>query len=173
MAVTHTIAHTYPGPATPPGELLRHVNRVLAERYTARSGAFVTAFYAVYDPATRTICYACAGHPPPRLKRCADGSLALLDGKHGLPLGILADEQYPEGCRELVTGDQIVFYTDGVTEAENATGEPFGLTRLDHVLANCAVGAGDLLKDVLRGLDDFTDGRPPADDRTVLVAKIS
>jgi sigma-B regulation protein RsbU (phosphoserine phosphatase) len=173
MAVTHSIAHSYPGPATPPGELLRHVNRVLAERYTANSGAFVTAFYAVYDPATRTISHASAGHPPPRLKRCADGSLALLDGHHGLPLGIVADEDYPEGHAELVPGDQIVFYTDGVTESESPSGEPFGLKRLDLVLANCAVGAGDLLKEVLRELESFTAGRPPVDDRTVLVAKIS
>jgi sigma-B regulation protein RsbU (phosphoserine phosphatase) len=173
MAVTHSIAHTYPGPATPPGELLRHVNHVLTERYTLRSGAFVTAFYAVYDPATRTIAHASAGHPPPRLKRCSDGSLALLDGHHGLPLGIMTDEEYPEGRVKLVPGDQIVFYTDGITEAENGAGEPFGLRRLDQVLENCAVGAGDLLKEVLRELDTFTAGRAPTDDRTVLVAKIS
>ena len=173
MAVTHTIAHTYPGPPAPPGELLRHVNKVLAERYTANSGAFVTAFYAIYDPATRTIAHASAGHPPPRLKRCSDGSLALLDSHHGLPLGIMPEEEYPEGRVELVPGDQIVFYTDGVTEAENSAGEPFGLRRLDEVLANCAVGAGDLLKEVLRELESFTAGRAPADDRTVLVAKIS
>jgi sigma-B regulation protein RsbU (phosphoserine phosphatase) len=173
MAVTHTIAHTYPGPPTPPGMLLSHVNRTLAERYTARTGAFVTAFYAVYDPATRTISYASAGHPPPRLKRCADGSLALLDGRHGLPLGIDPDEDYPDGRWELVPGDQIVFYTDGVTEAEDENGEPFGLRRLDEVLANCAVGAGDLLREVLRELERFTNGRAPSDDRTVLVAKIS
>jgi sigma-B regulation protein RsbU (phosphoserine phosphatase) len=173
MAVTHTIAHTYPGPPTPPGELLAHVNRTLAGRYTAGTGAFVTAFYAVYDPATRMLSYSSAGHPPPRLKRCADGSLALLDGHHGLPLGIDPDESYPEGEWQLVPGDQIVFYTDGVTEAENQAGEPFGLKRLDRVLADCAIGAGDLLREVLRGLHDFTGGAPLADDRTVLVAKIS
>ena len=70
-------------------------------------------------------------------------------------------------------GDQIVFYTDGVTEAEDPAGEQFGLARLDTVLANCAVGAGDLLREVLRALEGFTAGRPPADDRTVLVAKVS
>jgi sigma-B regulation protein RsbU (phosphoserine phosphatase) len=173
MAVTHSIAHTYPGPPCPPGELLKHVNQVLTDRYTANSGAFVTAFYAIYDPTTRTIAHSSAGHPPPRLKRCADGSLCLLDGHHGLPLGIIPTEEYPEGRAELVPGDQIVFYTDGVTEAESPDGEPFGLKRLDLVLANCAVGAGDLLKEVLRELESFTGGRPPADDRTVLVAKIS
>jgi sigma-B regulation protein RsbU (phosphoserine phosphatase) len=173
MAVTHSIAHAYPGPATPPGEMLKHVNQVLTKRYTADSGAFVTAFYAVYDPKTRTIAHASAGHPPPRLKRCSDGSLALLDGHHGLPLGIMSEEEYPEGRVQLVQGDQIVFYTDGVTEAENPAGEPFGLKRLDEVLENCAVGAGDLLKEVLRELEAFTAGKPALDDQTVLVAKIS
>src|SRR5262249_41905993 len=173
MAVTHTIAHTYPGPATPPGLLLSHVNRTLAGRYTGETGAFVTAFYGIYDPPTRTITYALAGPPPPPLKGGAAGWLALLDGMQGLPLGIDPDQEYPEGRRELVPGDQIVFYIDGVTEAEDPAGEQFGLARLDTVLANCAVGAGDLLREVLRALEGFTAGRPPADDRTVLVAKIS
>ncbi|MFO0810877.1 MAG: SpoIIE family protein phosphatase [Gemmataceae bacterium] len=173
MAVTHSIAHTYPGPATPPGELLAHVNRTLAGRYTSETGAFVTAFYAIYDPATRCLQYASAGHPPPRLKRCSDGTLALLDGVQSLPLGISETEQYPEAQLRLVQGDQIVFYTDGVTESTNASGEQFGLKRLDRVLANCSIGAGDLLKDVLRELESFTEGRPAVDDRTVLVAKVT
>jgi sigma-B regulation protein RsbU (phosphoserine phosphatase) len=173
MAVTHTIAHTYPGPPAPPGRLLAHLNRILADRYTAQTGAFVTAFYAIYDPKVRSLHYASAGHPPPRLKRCADGTLALFDGVQSLPLGITADERYPDGLHELVPGDQIVFYTDGVTEAENTAGEQFGLKRLDGVLANCSIGASDLLDEVLRALDAFTAGKAAADDRTILVAKIS
>jgi len=173
MAVTHTIAHTYPGPPAPPGRLLAHLNRILADRYTAQTGAFVTAFYAIYDPKVRSLHYASAGHPPPRLKRCADGTLALFDGVQSLPLGITADERYPDGVHELVPGDQIVFYTDGVTEAENTVGEQFGLKRLDAVLANCSIGASDLLDEVLRALDTFTAGKAAADDRTILVAKIS
>jgi sigma-B regulation protein RsbU (phosphoserine phosphatase) len=173
MAVTHTIAHTYPGPPTPPGKLLAHLNQILAERYTAQTGAFVTAFYAIYDPKSRSLRYASAGHPPPRLKRCADGSLALFDQVQSLPLGIVGNEEYPDASHDLVPGDQIVFYTDGVTEAENTHGEQFGLARLDAVLANCAVGAPDLLKEVLRAHDAFTAGKPAVDDRTILVAKIS
>jgi sigma-B regulation protein RsbU (phosphoserine phosphatase) len=172
MAVTHAIAHTYPGPATPPGELLGHVNRTLAARYTARSGAFVTAFYGIYDPSTRTVEYANAGHPPPRLKRCADGSLGLLDGVRRLPLGVSGDEEYPQGSLQLVPGDQVIFYTDGITEATNPTGAMFGLDGLDRVLENCAVGAADLLKEVLAAVEAFTAGKPPDDDRTVLVAKV-
>jgi sigma-B regulation protein RsbU (phosphoserine phosphatase) len=173
MAVTHSLAHTYPGPASPPGDMLTYVNRHLTRLYTASSDAFVTAFYGVYDPAERSLRYSSAGHNPPRLKRCQDGTLALLDAGRGLPLGLFPDERYGESIQRLVPGDQLVLYTDGVTEAENAAGEQFGLGRLDKVLANCAVGAPHLLNDVLADLEAFTVGRPPADDRTLLVIKVS
>lgn len=172
MAVTHAIAHTYPGPATPPGQLLGHVNRTLAAKYTNHSGAFVTAFYGIYEPATRTLTYASAGHPPPRIKRCADGSLGLLDGVQQLPLGVFGDESYPEAAMTLIPGDQIVFYTDGITESTNPSGEMFGLDRLDGVLTSCAIGAADLLKEVLGEVERFASGKPADDDQTVLVVKV-
>ena len=71
----------------------------------------------------------------------------LLDARAGLPLGIFPTGKTTSRRRiELVPGDQIVFYTDGMTEAEGPGGEQFGLARLDSVLANCSVGAGDLLR---------------------------
>jgi sigma-B regulation protein RsbU (phosphoserine phosphatase) len=172
MAVTHSLAHTYNGPPTPPGQLLSHVNKHLTCLYTSRSDTFVTAFYGVYDPADRTLTYASAGHNPPRLKRCQDGSLALLDAVRGLPLGIFPKETYQDATHQLVPGDQLVLYTDGITEAHNDAGEMFGLARLDKVLENCSVGAPDLLQEVLAEVEAFTAGRPAHDDRTLLVAKI-
>src|SRR5262245_50558558 len=62
MAVTHCIAHTHPGPPMPPGKVLEYLNHHLAARYTSISEAFVTAFYAVYDPAERLLVYSSAGH---------------------------------------------------------------------------------------------------------------
>jgi sigma-B regulation protein RsbU (phosphoserine phosphatase) len=112
MAITHCIAHTHPGPAAPPSRILSYVNHHLTARYTGRSETFVTAFYGVYDPASKELTYACAGHNPPRLKRCQDGTLAVLDGTNGLPLGILPELQYRECVQQLQTGDQIIFYTD-------------------------------------------------------------
>jgi sigma-B regulation protein RsbU (phosphoserine phosphatase) len=173
MAVTHSLAHTYPGPAMPPGRLLEHVNHHLTARYTAQSDTFVTAFYGIYDPANRTLTYASAGHNPPRLKRCVDGTLALLDGTNGLPLGIAPGQTYREQTWQLVPGDQLVLYTDGITEAHNKHGEMFGLERLDKVLENCAIGAPGLLESVLASLEAFTEGQPAHDDRTLLVAKVS
>jgi sigma-B regulation protein RsbU (phosphoserine phosphatase) len=173
MAVTHSLAHTYPGSHMGPGELLEHVNRHLATLYTVSSDTFVTAFYGLFDPRDRTLTYASAGHNPPRLKRCQDGSLALLNRARGLPLGIVATEKYEEKKYQLVPGDQLVLYTDGVTEAQNVVGEQFGLGRLDKVLEHCNVTVRDLLRSVLDALEEFTAGEPAHDDRTLLVAKVS
>jgi sigma-B regulation protein RsbU (phosphoserine phosphatase) len=173
MAVTHGIAHTYPGAPTPPGKMLSYLNHHLATRYTASSGTFVTAFYGIYDPQQRELAFACAGHNPPRWKRCSDGTLGSLDGVSGLPLGIAAEETYDECVRLLRPGDQIVFYTDGITEAHNPAGEMFGLARLDGVLEQCTEVAADLLNAVLQAVEQFTLGRPADDDRTLLVARIS
>jgi phosphoserine phosphatase RsbU/P len=173
MAITHSLAHSYPGPAMPPGRMLEHVNHHLTARYTVESDTFVTAFYGVYDPVRRELTYASAGHNPPRLKRCVDGTLDLLDGATALPLGIAPKQTYREQTYRLVPGDQLVLYTDGITEAHNEHGEMFGLARLDKVLENCAIGAPGLLESVLAALQEFTGNQPIHDDRTLLVAKIS
>jgi sigma-B regulation protein RsbU (phosphoserine phosphatase) len=173
MAVTHSLAHTYAGSHDRAGALMEHLNSRLHALYTGKSDTFVTAFYGIYDPRDRSLRYTSAGHNPPRLKRCQDGSLALLDAAGGLPLGITAHVNYDEAIHTLVPGDQLVLYTDGITEAYDAAGQMFGLSRLDKVLENCSVAASDLLRAVLDALDAFTGGRPAHDDRTLLVAKIT
>jgi sigma-B regulation protein RsbU (phosphoserine phosphatase) len=173
MAITHAIAHTYPGPAKPPGQMLDFLNHHLTTHYTRDSGSFVTAFYGIYDPAKRELTYACAGHNPPRLKRCQDGTLASLNDVAGIPLGVAEEENYDEGVQQLRPRDQIVFYTDGITEARNPDGEMFGLARLDQVLEGCPDTASNLLEEVLRAVERFTAGQAADDDRTVLIASIS
>ncbi|MBX7168536.1 MAG: PP2C family protein-serine/threonine phosphatase [Pirellulales bacterium] len=172
MAITHALAHGLPGPQLPPSELLNRINRHLAQRYTADSGTFVTAFYGVFDPATRVLEFASAGHPAPRLKRCVDGSIYSVDGQAGLPLGIEVDVQYSTSRHQLVPGDQLVFYTDGITEARNPAGEFFGLAGLDRVLGRCRDQAGTIIDAVLAELDQFTARQPADDDRTLLVARV-
>jgi len=172
MAITHSLAHSHPG-SEPPGPLLTHVNRQLSELYTADGETFVTAFYGIYDPADRTFRYASAGHNPPRLMRCATGEITALDGVQRLPLGIDADVVYDEHVQDLQPGDQILFYTDGITEAEGPDGRQFGLDRLDRVLTQCSLNASNLIQSVLDAVEEHTAGRPAADDRTLLVAKVS
>jgi phosphoserine phosphatase RsbU/P len=174
MAVTHSIVHTYPGHPDPPGKLLEFINHHLATRYMADIESFVTAFYGIYDPARRTLIYASAGHNPPRLMGCGEGSVTPLDGVSNLPLGIDPGATYQEHPHALRAGDRIVFYTDGVTEAHGPDGRSmFGVDRLDAILKECHVGVTEIIAKVLAAVEDFTDGRPAADDRTLLVAKVS
>jgi sigma-B regulation protein RsbU (phosphoserine phosphatase) len=172
MAITHGIAHAIAEPPARPGAFLTHLNRTLSARFTRTAGAFVTAFYAVFDPARGTLTYASAGHNPPRLLRCLDGSLVPLNRAQRLPLGVSpADAEYAEAGIELVPGDQVVLFTDGVTEAVNKAGDVFGTERLDAVLASCPRRAEDLLRGMLAELEAFTKSAAPTDDRTLVVAR--
>ncbi|HEV3142660.1 MAG TPA: SpoIIE family protein phosphatase [Gemmataceae bacterium] len=173
MAITHCMAHTYPGPPMPPGAILQYLNQRLAKLYTGDNGTFITAFYAIYDPRNRNLIYSSAGHNPPRLKRCQDGTLLALDQAGGLALGILPDAKFQEATQALERGDQIIFYTDGITEARNPAGEMFGTERLDQAMENCSLQATALLEWVLNAVDSFTQGQAADDDRTVIVARIS
>ncbi|MEA2707885.1 MAG: phosphoserine phosphatase RsbU/P [Phycisphaerales bacterium] len=177
MAVTHSIAHTHDGPPAPPAMLLDFVNRHLAARYTNGNGTFVTAFYGIYDPGTREMVYASAGHPPPRVRRGqgrgADARIESAFAPSGLPLGIDADERYADGVVRFEPGDLLLLYTDGITEARGpgtADFALFGYDRLDAALAGCAHDAGDALTCVLRDVDHFTGGAAPSDDQTLMAA---
>jgi sigma-B regulation protein RsbU (phosphoserine phosphatase) len=172
MAVTHCIAHTHPGPPAPPGKVLDYLNHHLTTHYVNQSGTFVTAFYGIYDSAARTLRYSCAGHNPPRLKRCQDGSLLSLNGASGLPLGILPENGYEETTQQLQTGDQIIFYTDGITEAHNPQGQLFGTERLDRVAENCSLQARALLDTLIQSVEAFAAGHAAEDDRTIIVARV-
>ena len=96
---------------------------------------------------------------------------AALEGKKHLPLGISEREEYPEEALVLVPGDQVIFCTDGITDAENDRGESFGIDGLDKALAHCPVGAQAMVDAVIRELSVFTGDANPIDDRTLLAAK--
>jgi sigma-B regulation protein RsbU (phosphoserine phosphatase) len=153
--------------------VLKYINCHLFSNYTSVSEAFVTAFYAVYSPTERVLTYSSAGHNAPRLKRCVDDTIYDLDEAGGLPLGVDADSQYDEATLTLQRGDQLIFYTDGITEGRNPRGEQFGTDRLDQALADCTLQAQALLDAILQSLETFTEGHPADDDRTLIVARVS
>ena len=171
MAVAHSIAHTRPEPAVRPGELLTYLNAQLTRQYTRQTGHFMTAFYAVFDPAGGTLSYASAGHNPPRLLRGSDGVRLALNRAQKLPLGIKPDEVYPEQSISFESSDQVVFFTDGVIEAVDSAGDVFGSDRIDTALAGRPATAEHLIQTILRNLTSFTAGVPAADDRTLVVVK--
>ncbi len=174
MAVTHSLAHGHIGPHDPPSALLEQVNRQLTTLYTADNEAFVTAFYGLYDPATRLLTYSSAGHNPPRLMRCDQGVIESIDGALSLPLGLVAEESYENATLDLHPGDQITFYTDGITEAFDTSGDQFGLDRLDAILSRCGGNAQNLVDDVIAEVRSFTNGiATPADDQTLIGVVVS
>ncbi|HEV8605321.1 MAG TPA: PP2C family protein-serine/threonine phosphatase [Tepidisphaeraceae bacterium] len=174
MAITHAIAHTEPNTHTPPAKLLEYLNHHLARTYT-RDGSFVTAFYAVLDPLTRTLTYARAGHNPPRLIR--GERIISLDATGALPLGILYEQLYEQSTIQLEKGDLLLLYTDGITEATAPlkgakTHQFFGTSRLDQILRDCkSAPAQECITKIRSALSAFTENAPPTDDQTLLALR--
>ena len=96
-----------------------------------------------------------------------------MDGARTYPLGVSREITYENATVRLVPGDQIVFYTDGITEATDSSGRQFGVKRLDAVLAECRDDPAEIAAAILAALEDFSDGQAAIDDRTVIVAKVS
>ncbi len=170
MAITHSLAHSFPRPPALPGEFLAHLNAHLARRYTGATGHFVTAFYAVFDPANARMTYSNAGHAPPRFA-ASGGSWRPVPNCQSLPLGVKPrEDDYPEHSMPFAPGDRLAVFTDGVIEAVSRGNEPFGFERLDASLGGGAL-VSDVVASVTAALDQFTDGGTLADDRTLVVVR--
>ncbi len=90
----------------------------------------------------------------------------------GIPLGILADAPYQSGTVALQSGDWLVIFTDGVTEAENNAGEEYGEARLLNILyANSTLTPTLMMQTVMRDLDRFVGDAPQHDDVTLVLLK--
>ena len=172
MAITHAIAHTCPDCPDKPRDLLNYINQNLFRNYTQYSKAFVTAFYGVYDSATRRFTYASAGHDSPRILQGESGDVVELETGVNLPLGVSGGERYKQNEHVFAQGDTAVFYTDGITEARRPELGQFGEKRIDEILRTARGTATELVESIVAGLFEFTQGRPPDDDRTLLAMKI-
>lgn len=157
--------------ASSPGTALALVNQQLATRYLANTGRFVTVFAGLYSARAQTLTYAAAGHPPPRLVR--GNEVRRLSDVSGLPLGIGKASVYPEQTVQLLPGDRLVLFTDGITESRNAAHEDFGDERLDVVVRAPASTAAALRDHVVGSARMFRGGQPAGDDETCLVAAVN
>ena len=148
-----------------PAEICHQVNRILCGHIA--EGRFISFFYCVSDVDEGTLTYANAGHYPPILVR-ADGSVERL-AAGGAVLGVFPDGAYEQAQVTFQTGDRLVLYTDGITEAFNAAEEEFGEPRLvDLVVANRACSAPSLQARLASAVADFSSGRFQ-DDATLIV----
>lgn len=149
-------------------DLTARLNRVVCENTDAAS--FITFIWGVLDPQSMSFTYVNAGHNPPRLVR-NNGSAENLE-KGGLILGVMPSAEYTQGTAILASGDTLFLYTDGVTEARNATGEEFGEDRLNSILRESGqMGVTERLQHVLSKIDEFVQDEPLPDDITMLLLR--
>jgi serine phosphatase RsbU (regulator of sigma subunit) len=131
---------------------------------------YATAFMAVLEPEAGVVRYANAGHNSGLVVR-HDGKTEWLEST-GPPLGILADGEFEAGEALLGTGDTLVLYTDGITEAENPEEEEYGEDRLEAVcVRNRELPLGGLAAALEVDLEAFANGVPFADDRTIVMVR--
>jgi phosphoserine phosphatase RsbU/P len=152
-----------------PETVTRQVNRALC-RHTPLD-RFVTFFYATIDTSTGTLACSNAGHNPPILVG-ADGSVSR-PATGGMVLGILENNSYSQAELPLRSGDRLVLFTDGITEAGSHEGREFGDDRLvELVVAHRDRPAADLLDAVFRQVSAFTGG-VFADDATIISVAVA
>ena len=159
MSATRGMLRSLAEACCTPGEVLTKLNELLVEDFPA--GKFVTLIYAVLDPKTRVLTFANAGHLHPLF--IDDQGAHFLNTECGLPLGISCGE-YSETEVNLSEGSRLVFYSDGITEAENREDQEYGLERLTQHAARPGSSAVTIVDDVR----SFVNGSVVRDDATVV-----
>ena len=163
MSNLQAIVRAFASAEISPEELCAKANHLIAANVAP--GKYITFFYAVVDAGRMRVDYCCAGHNPPMVLH-RDGSIESLS-EGGPVLGVFQDAVYLRGTTELQSGDCLLLFTDGVTEAMNGVGEEFGEDRLMDVLRNHTADPNDYCKRIMAAINQFSKGALH-DDATLL-----
>jgi sigma-B regulation protein RsbU (phosphoserine phosphatase) len=167
MATLQASLRTVAGEDAPLRDLVARLNRY-ACAHSLDGRRFTTAVVGLYDPGSRHLAYANAGHNAPVLRR-ANGALEQLD-IGGLPLGIEPGVVYETATVELRPGDALIFFTDGVVEAFNEKGQEFGGPRwLNAIRTLPECTAETSLQYLMKGVDEFVGVTRQSDDITCMI----
>lgn len=169
MVMVQTILRLVCREEASPANVLKRVNDFLA--MDTELEMFATMVYGVLDTKSLTFTYSNGGHCPPIRVNSQKNSVDLLE-KGGMLLGIFDYAGFEDETLSLKANDTIVFYTDGVTEAENSSEEPYGTQRLVEVIVNAGLSAEELCRKIEEDLMEFTSTLPHFDDLTIVVIKI-
>jgi sigma-B regulation protein RsbU (phosphoserine phosphatase) len=169
MAIVQAVLHVHPSGIGTPAGLLMYGNRQLC---SSRISGLVTAFLGIYDPASKRLTYARAGHPPPLLRRAADGAISALDGVGSYPLGVDESETFQEASVELERGDTLLLYTDGITEAQGTAEDLFGVDRLTRVFRDGGNLPAELIDRLRKAVRAHEQGEAAGDDQTLVAARV-
>jgi sigma-B regulation protein RsbU (phosphoserine phosphatase) len=169
MALSWTLIRTYAAEyPTQPELVLGAANRRIM--MDTRTSMFVTVFYGILDPVVGTFMYSNAGHAPPYLLSAQSGGAIQTLRRTGLPLGILEEVTWEQRTVQIASGDALVLYSDGVTDAEDGKGMFFGHDRLLEILgANRGRSALDVQDALMAEVHRFVGDAPQFDDLTLMV----
>jgi len=131
---------------------------------------YATFFYGQYSPQSRVLRYVNAGHEPPIVFR--NGGLIPLEAG-GPVVGLLRGARYDQGAIALATGDILVAFTDGISEAMNPVDEEWGVENLvECVRGSNGIGSRGLIDRIMASADAFAAGAEQHDDMTIVVAHL-
>ena len=167
MAVSRTLLRATALQKLSAGSVLQYVNDILAAQ---DSNLFVTIFYAILNTRTGDLEFSCGGHNPPYL--LSEGKLTMPDFKPVCAPGMIDGTQYETGHLQLKTGDTLLLYTDGVTEAADSANNFFSEERVEAYLRSAAgLSPKELVNALVTEVQKFTGKAPQSDDITVLAAQ--
>ena len=149
-----------------PHEVLTKVDhQVSATEFDCR---FVTMILMELDGRNHRLTVANAGHPFPLVRRSGGRIEAIGRDCSGTPLGVVDGEAYRSIAVSLEPGDVVVLYSDGVPDARDRRGEPFGENRLRETVASAPRGVAAVGEAILATVRDHASGRSPFDDITLV-----
>ncbi len=163
MAVTRSLFRSFSSRIDDPGEIMSQINNAMSEMN--ENSMFVTLFVGVLDLHTGNLAYSNAGHCAPVL---LGGAPALLAVDANIPVGVMPDWQFSTQQTTLAPGQTVFLYTDGLTEAENASLEQFGEERMMKALAESDISPRPLVENILKIVKAFVGTTDQSDDLTML-----
>jgi sigma-B regulation protein RsbU (phosphoserine phosphatase) len=169
MAFTRSIIRASMISTKSPQAGIKQANRLICQESTR--GFFVTLFYAQLDFFENKLTYVNAGHNPPLFYRAQIDKIFELT-RTGMALGIDEDAQYEQQTVNLDSGDFIFLYTDGITEAFDASNHQFGSDRLKSIVYDYRYSsANQLMSSLGQMVESFTASNAPTDDVTIMVTR--
>ncbi len=145
--------------------------------HAMRSDMFITIIYLVIDPESGEAKFARAGHEPPLLARADSDEAAQPLKSSGMALGMVSEELFDEVMEDasfkMNSGDVLVLYTDGLTEAANPEGGEFTAKKLAQTISTLrSRNANDLNDEIIKSVESFMGpGNKYGDDLTLLTIK--
>jgi serine phosphatase RsbU (regulator of sigma subunit) len=172
MAEARALVRAFVSTCSDVAQILTRVNKLLVQDLD--NGQFVTLFIGRFDPHTRKLTYASAGHDPGFLLAKSGGIIRTLGGT-GIPLGLYEDSWYSSDEVTLAnSGEILLLSTDGLMEAVNPSHVQFGFERvIQYIAYHAHQPAQQIIGGLFQAVKTHAGGRPQRDDITMVILKVS